>query len=275
MKKSRIIRVGLAALAATALFAAQGQPKAPKSKGEQEALRAVMQAPDLDSQIKAAEEVLAKYADTDFKADLLFTIADAYQRKGDNVKMQVHLERTLEADPNHFQAMLLLANAIAQKTREFDLDKEEKLSAAEKHAKKAMELIPNAPKPAPNVPDEQWELEKKASLAQAYQALGLVAMVRKDFSGAISQFEKGVEASPSDPRTMVFLGVASSKAAKYDEAIAAFDKVMNMADAPTQFKQYAQAERARAMQLKAAASKGTSATPAQPAVPQPAETKQP
>jgi hypothetical protein len=55
-----------------------------------------------------------------------------------------------------------------------------------------------------------------------------------------------------DPATMVRLGSTYSLANKFDDAIATFDKVMAVADAPAQVKQIAQAERARAVQAKGA-----------------------
>src|SRR5581483_1713301 len=100
----------------------QGQPAqqqaqkgpAPKSKGEQDALIAMFNAQsNPDELIKAAENLLTKYADTQFKDTALFMEAAAYQQKGDQEKMQVYAERTLDANPNHFQAALMLGEALA------------------------------------------------------------------------------------------------------------------------------------------------------------------
>jgi len=57
---------------------------APKSKGEVEALQALQAAGgDPDKSIAAAENLITKFADTDFKSIALYIEADAYQRKGD------------------------------------------------------------------------------------------------------------------------------------------------------------------------------------------------
>src|SRR5262249_35813220 len=71
----------------------QAAPKgpAPKSKGELEALQALFNSQgNPDEVIKNAENLLTKYADTDFKDTALFMEADAYQRKGDVEKAQVY-----------------------------------------------------------------------------------------------------------------------------------------------------------------------------------------
>lgn len=103
------------------------QPQ-PKSKGEADALMAIFNTQDVDVRIKAAEELLTKYVDTEFKTVALQIIAASYQQKNDFEKMVIYAERTLESDPDNYVAMLMLASAIPQRTREFDLDREEKLA---------------------------------------------------------------------------------------------------------------------------------------------------
>ena len=92
------------------------------------------------------------FADTEFKAIALQVAAASAQQKNDFEKMVVYAERTLEADPKNYPAMLMLASGIAQRTREFDLDKEEKLGRAEKYANSAIELVKGRPKAAPRHP---------------------------------------------------------------------------------------------------------------------------
>ena len=64
---------------------------------------------------------------------MLLTIAQAYQMKGDSDNVIIYAERVLkEGDPKNYEAMLMLSESYAQRTREFDLDKEEKLGKADK-----------------------------------------------------------------------------------------------------------------------------------------------
>ena len=154
----------------------------------------------------------------------------------------------------------------AQRTREHDLDKEEKLSKAEKYAKGAQDLIKTAEKPNPSITDEQWEAGRKDMTAQALQALGLVAMVRKKYDDAATQFKAAIDSSSQpDPATMVRLGAAYNQAGKPDEAIPILEKVMAMTDVHPSIKQFAQAEKARAAQLKGGA-KPAGGAPAPPQV---------
>jgi len=233
----------------------------PKSKAEGEALNAMFTASTPDARIAAAENVLTKFADTEFKSTALYFEAVSYEQKGDYEHAVVFAERAVDADPKHFQAMLVLAREIAQHTKEFDLDKEDKLAKVDKYAKNAMELVKVAPKPNPNLTDEQWAEAKRDFDAQAHEALGLAAMARKKPEVAETEFKAAMdnEGDKPDPGIMVRLGMAYSQDAKYDEAIALFDKVMAMPDIAPQFHQFAQAERVRAIQKKGGGAKPASA----------------
>ena len=148
----------------------------------------------------------------------------------------------------------MLSRVIAVRTRENDLDKEEKLTTAEKYANQALEALKTAPRPNPNIPDAQWEMAKQDLTAQAYEAFAMIALARNKNDVAIEQFKKALATSPTpDPSTMVRLANAQAKAGKYDEAIATLDKVAAMADAPPVVKKIAAKEKERAEQAKAKA----------------------
>jgi tetratricopeptide (TPR) repeat protein len=240
--------------------AAPAQPKPaagpkqpmPKSQGELEALKAMFGATTPDDRIKAADALLAKYADTDFKDMANYFTADAYRMKSDGEKQIFFLERTLEVNPKHFQAMVDLAEAIAQRTKEFDLNREESLAKVDKYAKAAIEILKDAPKPNPQLPDEQWNNVKKDMTARAHQAMGMAAMTRKDNAKAIAEFKTAVEgASTPEPAFQVRLAQAYMLDGKWDDAVTISEKVMNNPQAHPQVKQVAQAIRASASEAKA------------------------
>ena len=246
-----------------------GQQKGPvaKSKGEQDAVVAMFNAQsNPDQMIAAAENLLTKYADTEFQDTALFFEANAYQRKGDADKAQVYAERALAANPKNFQASLMLAESIAQRTRENDLDKEDRLARAEKYANDTIATLNVAEKPNPQMTDQQWGDIKKDLIAQTHDALGMSAMMRKKYDVAINEFKMSVEgAAHPEPAYQVRLASAYSSAGQYDDAIKLAEKVMGEADIPTQIKQVAQSVRATATvaKQKAAGGGGTPSAPPQ------------
>jgi hypothetical protein len=255
--RSMLRAAGALALAGGLLLAQKPakQPQ-PKSQKEVEAINAIFSATDPDARIAAAENLLAKFADTEFKAVALQVAAASAQQKNDFEKMVIYSERTIDADPQNYPAMLMLANGIAQRTREFDLDKEEKLQRSEKYSHQALELINTAAKPRPDITDEQWESAKKDYQAQAHEALGLAAMVRKKYDVAANEFKTSTEVSPTpDQATLVRLAAAYNLSGKPDAAIAVLDKLLAMPDLNAQIKQVAQNEKVNAMKLKTGAAK--------------------
>src|ERR1017187_2879000 len=137
----RMILTGILAMGvgATCLMAQAPPPApaakapAPKSKAELEALQALQAAvADPDKAIAAAENLITKFADTDFKGIALYVEADAYQRKGDYDHMLIFAERVLEVSPQDFRATLMLANYYATRTRENALAPEENFRTPQK-----------------------------------------------------------------------------------------------------------------------------------------------
>jgi tetratricopeptide (TPR) repeat protein len=246
----RVVAAFLGMALAASLGMAQKQPR-PKSQKEVDALMAIQNAQDPDARIAAVDNLLTKFADTEFKSFALLAATEAARQKNDFVKILLYGERTLEADPNSFAAMIMMSTATSQTTKEFDLDKEEKLGRAEKLAKQALEVLKTAPKMNPQMTDEQWATAKKDFEAQGHEALGMAAMGRKKYDEAAKEFKLAVD-SNGDPASMVRLGTALSSGGKYDEAVAVFEKVMAMPDLHPAVKQVAQAERARAIQNKGA-----------------------
>src|SRR5579884_2569062 len=114
-------------------------PPKPKSPKEAQAINAVQAATDPDAKLKAIEDVLTGFADTEYKNILLDMAVEAARQKNDPALVQVWAERDLQNNPHSYVAMLAIANAVAGSTKEFDLDKDEKLAKAEKNAKGALE----------------------------------------------------------------------------------------------------------------------------------------
>ena len=108
--------------------AAPAAPKgpAPKSQEELKALQTSFNPQnDPDTAIKAAEDLITKFADTDFKEIALFLEANAYRTKNDPVKAQIYAEQALAINPKDVQASLMVGEILAQRTRLTDINKRE------------------------------------------------------------------------------------------------------------------------------------------------------
>ncbi len=233
----------------------QAGPK-PKSQKELEALQkvqAAQQAGNWDGEIQAINYVLENFADTEFKNQLLTMAIDAAQRKGDYAQTVAFGEQAIQADPNNMDARVLLAESIAQHTRENDLDKEQSLKKVDDYANKALEQLKNASTPPNGVQEAQWPAYKQQLTSQAYDALGQAAALRKNFPGAIQNFKSALEAQPANSVTTARLAKAYLDNKQYDDAISTADKALAMNEAPAVVKQFAQQTKDTATKLKGAA----------------------
>jgi tetratricopeptide (TPR) repeat protein len=248
---TRTIFTGMALIAiGAACLSAQGKKV---SKGEADAYNAMVQAAqsgDNDATIKAADELVTKFSDTQFKSIALMLEARAYEAKGDDDRAQVYAEQVMTADPQGYQAPLLIGEGIVRHTRENDLDKDEKLAKAEKDLNLVIENAKAAAKPNPNLPDAQWEEAKKFTIAEAQADLGRVFMLRKKYADAVGPLQSAVDADPQ-PAYFVWLASSQQQSGKNDEAIATVDKLLAQPNLDPRFRQAA-----TAVKLDAARAKG-------------------
>ena len=222
---------------------AMGQLK-PKSQKEAEAVNAVITAATPDQKIAAADNLLSKYKDTAFKSLALQLEAEAYSQKGDSPNAIVFGDRAIEADPKNFQALLLVSSQLARMTKEFDLDKDEKLKRATKLANDAIPAIAAAAKPNPQLTDDQWNGIKKDETSEAHETLGMIATIDKKWPVAVTEYKAAIDGSASLAYTaMVRLVSVYNNDKKYDDASALADKVI-AAGAPDNLKKIAQQEKA-------------------------------
>jgi tetratricopeptide (TPR) repeat protein len=205
----------------------------PKSQEEVDVLLTIQNAPTADERIAAAQKLLTEFKDTEFGEFANYSLMLAYQQKNDFENMLLYGERTLSINSANTGALLSLASAIPMRTREFDLDRDEKLAKAEDFAKQALVLIPNMAKPNPDLPDEQWLLIKKDFMGTAYESLGLVSLKRESFDSAEEHFRKALEVSAEQTASGFFyLGQALNGQGKKDEAINALDQSISRGDVP-------------------------------------------
>jgi len=225
-----------------------------KSKAEGEAVQALFAAEPQgpDAVIKAADALIDKFADTQFKEVALLVEATAYQQKGDYASAEVTNERVLEIDPKNPQAAMQLGEVILLRVGDNDLDKDVQLAKAEKDFKQAVANIDN--KPSAGMPDATWAENKKYVQAQTENDLGLVEMKRKNFDAAVTDFKLAVDGDPQ-PAYEVRLAVADQKAGKNDEALAICDKLLADPQLHPAIKRLAVGVKTIATQAKAAGAK--------------------
>ena len=236
------------AAAAQAAPAAPAGPR-PKSPEEATALRALLTAQnsrDADAIIKAAEDVLSKFADTEYKEMVLSMEAMAYEVKGDATNEQVAWGRVMDVNPKSVAGNLKMGDLIAKQTKDKDLDRDEQLAKAEKDLNTAIagikEQLANPAIPAAAA------TQLKQSDAEAHESLGLVALTRASankatdpakYDPAIAEFRIAAAGDPEQATYQARLAWVLVSAGKNAEALAICDKVLAMPDLAPAVKSFA------------------------------------
>ncbi len=220
----RMLTLALAASLCAAGLCAQVQFK---SQEEATAFTAIQNAASAQARAAAGKAFISQFPKSPAAGLAQYMTMLSYQQMNDFDNMLLYGEMVLESvkQPGMLAGTLIsLAGAIPSRTREFDLDKEEKLGKAEDYAKRAMALIPTLPKMDPNMTDDEWLVTKKEFMSQCHDALGGVALKREDFAAAEASLRKALElAAEPVPFTMYNLATALSKQDKRDEALAMAD----------------------------------------------------
>jgi tetratricopeptide (TPR) repeat protein len=233
-------------LAGTLAFAQA--PKKKISKKEAEAYNAMVLAQDPDARIKAANDLITNFADTDFKSTALEFEAEAYQQKGDNDKAVVFGEQAVDADAKNYRALVLLAKTYAATTHVNDLDKEEKLTKIEKYAHDGMEALKTAEKPNPKLSDADWTAARNDLDGQFYLTLGIAAALRNKLDDANADFQKMSDLD-ADPVDLIRAARAFLDVKKPEPAIPLLDKALASANVSPQIKNIATSDKARAQAM--------------------------
>jgi tetratricopeptide (TPR) repeat protein len=204
-----------------------------KSDEEFNAAMAVQNATDANARIAAAENLLIEFKDTEFREFANLMLMASYQELDDLENMIIYAEETLNINPNNVGVLLELAYAIPSRTRQFDLDKEEKLSSAEGYAAKALALVPNMTNPNPDVPNDQWLTIKKDYMSRGNESLGVVESKRENYDGAVAFLQKAIALAP-DPMPMTHYHYADAllSAGKREEALAAINQSITLGGIP-------------------------------------------
>jgi tetratricopeptide (TPR) repeat protein len=212
---------------------------------------------------KAADDFAAKFPTSDLRVLLYRAAMNSYQSANNADKMMEMGRKILSLDPNDPEAALGVAQVLAERTRDTDLDKEQRYDEASKMAQHALETIETDVAAPAGTPPEKLEAYKRYLKSTAYAVIGTIQFDQEKFADAESTLHKSIDADPSqpDPVAMLRLALALDKQEKYPEALQQATKVVAMTQESTNIGSTARREQDRLQKLTSTAP-GTSAAPA-------------
>jgi tetratricopeptide (TPR) repeat protein len=201
-------------------------PAAPASPEEENAFKAVQQAPDPNKKIQLAEEFVQKYPQSRYRPTMYQALVSGYFATQQVPKLLDAGEKEIEINPNDAPVLAVMAQTLARTYNPKLPDAAKQLDKAELYSKRAIEIVPTLTKPD-GMTDETFSNAKNDTLVMAHGGLGLVFVRRGKFSEAIPELEQSVKADTHpepDPVNYYLLAVADKQTSHFEAAAAAFSK---------------------------------------------------
>ena len=243
--------------------AAQGKrPPAAKTQPEYTAYQAVVATADPAAQEKAADDFAAKFPDSELRVVAYKSVMHAYQQANNADKMMDAAHKVLSFDPDDPEALLGVSQVLAERTRESDLDKDQRLAEARKDAERALVTV-DTDVPTAGQPPDRVEAYKGFLRSDAYAILGTLEFNNKAWASAESDFKKSIDALPQnvDPIAVFRLSVALDMQDKLPEALKYANQAVDLTKAGTGAGDAARAEKDRLLKRSGGAAPGQASAP--------------
>jgi tetratricopeptide (TPR) repeat protein len=240
------------------------RPPAAKTQPEFEAYKAAAAQTDPAALEKAADDFATKFPQSELRGLLYTSAMQHYQQVNNADKMMETARKVLQLDPDDPAALVGVAQAIAEQTRDTDLDKDQKTAEAKKDAERALVTI-DTDVPTTGYPPEQLNAFKGFLRSEAYFVIGTISFKASNWGDAEANLRKSIEALPQQPDSIaVFrLAVALDMQNKLPEAMKYADQAVDLTkDRPDSgVGKAARDEKDRLTKLSGGTAPGQSATP--------------
>ena len=257
---------------ASATPAAKRPPQA-KTQPEFDAWKAASAATDAPGLEKASDDFATKFPDSELRVLLYKNAMRLYQNANNAEKTEAMGRKVLTFDADDPEALVTVAEVIAERTRDSDLDKDQRYGDAVAMAKKATETVDTDVQVPTGTPQEKIDAYKALLRSNAYSILGTIAYKKDDFVTAQDNLQKSIDAFPSNPDPVVVLrlalaidkqGTAASgdqQAKLYAQALKVANRAVELTQENTAIGTPARSERDRLQKLTQSAGPAQAATP--------------
>lgn len=208
--------------------------------------------------LAAADAFAAKFPNSELRAALYIRAMNLYGQQNNADKSIEAGRKAIAADPTNPVPLVQVASALAESTRETDMDRQQRLAEAAKDAQGAIDNVDTGLIVPPNAPADKVAAAKRSIVTMAYDTLGLVNMSKKDYAAAEQDLLKAADASKGAPDAVVYLrlSVAQDQQKKYPEALESANKAVQYAPDGSQAQNLAKQQQVRLQKLIAAGSSG-------------------
>ena len=226
-------------------------PPQAKTQPEFDAYNKAISTQDPAALEKAADEFAAKFPDSELRILLFKQAMRNYQNANNAEKMQEMGRKVLGIDPDDPEGLITVAQTLTERTRDTDLDKDQKLAEAAKLAQHSLETIETDVTVPPGTPQEKVDAYKGFLRSSAYSVLGTLALNAEKYPQAEDYLKKSIDALPQqpDPLAVLRLALALDRQEKYPEALTQANRAVELTQDGTVAGKTARQERDRLEKL--------------------------
>jgi tetratricopeptide (TPR) repeat protein len=225
------------------------RPPQAKTQPEFDAYKAAAALTDPAAQEKAAADFATKFPDSELRQLLYAAVMHHYQQANNGDKMKEMAQKILTYDADDPEALVSVAQVLAERTHDTDLDKDQRLAEARKDAQRSLVTV-DTDVPT-GYPPEQLDAFKGYVRSEAYAILGTIDFNAKAWADAEGNLRKSIDAFPKepDPIAVFRLSVALDMQNKYPEALKYANQAVDLTKEGTNAGDAARKEKDRLTQL--------------------------
>jgi tetratricopeptide (TPR) repeat protein len=215
---------------------------------------------------KAADDFATKFPDSELRILLYEATMRTYQSANTADKTEAMGRKVLGLDADNPEALVIVSEVIAERTRDTDLDKDQRFDEAMKMAQKATQTVETDVSFNVGTPQEKIDAYKALLRSNAYSVMGTIDFKKESFATAQDSLQKSIDAYPAQPDPVVVLRLALSldKQSKYPDALKVANRAVEMTQEGSQIGTLARRERDRLQQLTGGAAPAATAAPPAP-----------
>jgi tetratricopeptide (TPR) repeat protein len=243
--------------------APQGKrPPQAKTKEEYDAYNATKALPDGAAREKAADDFAKKFPDSELRLVLYEAAMNSYQQSNDGEKMLEMARKVLSYDPDQPDALVGVAQVLAERTHDTDLDRDQRIDEAKKDAQRALVTV-DTDIPTAGQPPDQVALYKSFLKSEAYSIIGAIEYNGKAWTDAEADLRKSIDAFPQqvDPVAVLRLSLALDQQTKYAEALKYANQAVDLTKEGTAAGKAARDEKDRLTRLNSGTAPGQNPAP--------------
>lgn len=237
--------------AGAATTPAAKRPPQAKTQPEFDAYKVAAGSTDAAGMEKTTDDFATKFPESELRVLLYKNVMRLYQNSNNAEKTEAMGRKVIGFDGDDPEALVTVAEVIAERTKDSDIDKDQRYAEAIAMAQKATQTVDTDVQVPAGTPQDKIDQYKSLLRSNAYSVIGTIEFKKENYPAAQDNLQKSIDVFPSQPDPVVVLRLALTldKEQKYPEALKVANRAVELTQDNTVIGTPARRERDRLQQL--------------------------